>query len=294
MTAQRTAILFFIPGNPGIETYYTAFFASLKRLVPGLDIICFPHLGFDARDITTRPSSRAIDLDAQIAHKVDILDSILLGRTPEEKARRVPIYLAGHSVGAYMAIQVLSLRPESVERAYLLFPTLSHIAASPQGRVATTLLLRVPGLVTAATCVTWVVANLLPQSWRRRGVAWWTGFPEDAVAVTEERVLTTRAVHAALTLARSEMVEIKDPDAQFWKKYASRCTAYWARHDGWVSERHRTELLAMAEGMESYHCNTASHAFCIRHGDLVAEKVGAWLRRDLNMLQTRETDPNHR
>lgn len=274
----RSAILFFIPGNPGISAYYRTFFDALQSRHPGLDIVTSNHVGFNGAD-TPRPA-KYIDLDAQIAHKIDLLEAILFGRSAEEKSRRIPIFLAGHSVGAYMAIKVLAARPECVARVYLLFPTLSHIAQSPQG-VVTTALLRVPGLVSAASNLVWGISAVMPLSWKYAVVRWFTGFSGDAVAVTADQVLTRTAVHSALTLARSEMSEINAPDRAFWTKFASRCRAYWATSDRWVADKHRAELLGMAQGMESHHCGEAPHAFCIRHGELVAEQVADWLDRDI-------------
>lgn len=277
---RRDAVLLFIPGNPGITSYYTTFFARLKSLCPNLDIVASNHIGFNAHDV--RKSSSHIDLNAQIAHKIHLLDEIAANVSREERERKMPIFVAGHSVGAYMAIKVLEARPDVVCRTYLLFPTINNIAASPQGVIATTAL-KVPGLITLATLLVWFISTAVPTSIKYGLVKWFTGFPGDAVRVTADEVLTSTGVHSALTLARSEMAEINAPDAAFWERFALRCSAYWAITDRWVSETHRTELLGIAKGLESYTCPSAPHAFCIRHGDLVADRVANWLNRDLKL-----------
>ncbi|CCG82071.1 Putative uncharacterized protein [Taphrina deformans PYCC 5710] len=276
---RRDAILFFIPGNPGITSYYTTFLTRLRASCPGLDIIASNHIGFDAGDI--RKASDFIDLNAQIAHKVQLLDEISSNLTPDERHRKVPVFVAGHSVGGYMAIKVLEARPDIVDRVYFLFPTVNNIAASPQGVMATAAL-KIPGLITLATLFAWLLCTVVPRSFKYAAVRWFTGFPEDAVRVTADEVLTATGVHTALTLARSEMAEIGAPDAAFWEKYATRCSAYWATTDRWVSDTHRTVLLGIAKGLENYTCKAAPHAFCIRHGDLVADQVAKWLDRDVN------------
>lgn len=270
---KRTAILFFIPGNPGLSSYYTTFYAVLKAQIPGLEIVTTNHIGFNACD--GRLDSQYIDLSAQIAHKIDLLDGIVLGRNDG-----VPIYIAGHSVGAYIATKVLQARPEHIKHAYLLFPTLSHIARSQRGRVAT-LALQVPGLITFLSLLTWLITLLIPRQTRLRIVKWHTGFPDEAAEISAFQVLSRNTVYSALTLALTEMREINEPDTSFWAKYGSKCTAYWAREDHWVNDDARRELIDLASGMENYFCDEAPHAFCVSHNELVAKRVGTWMARDM-------------
>lgn len=270
----------FIPGNPGITTYYKTFFTTLRQIIPGLDIISANFVGFNPQDPIR--DAQSIDLQAQIADRIDRLDGILLGLSQAERKANLPIYLAGHSVGAYIALQVLAARPESIDRVYLLTPTISDIAQSAQGQLMTHVL-KVPGIVQSVATFTWVLSHCLPSSIVSGLVKWFTGLPDDAVHITTQEVLRKNVVYTALTLARSEMLTITSPDLVFWQRYASRCSAYWATKDRWVSDSHRTELLAVAKGMESYHCKDAPHAFCLRHGEVVAKKVGDWMKRDIAM-----------
>lgn len=266
----------FIPGNPGITSYYKLFFSTVQERVPGLDIISSNFLGFNASD-PCRPSDQ-INLESQFADLIDRLDGILLGLSPEEQG--IPIYLAGHSVGAYFALQVLAARPEAIHRVYLLTPTINDIAESPRGQIMTKLL-KIPYIVTLIANFVWLSSVCLTRTMLANLVQFITHLPNEAVDITTREVLRYNVVYTALTLARSEMISIVSPDRKFWHKYAKRCTAYWASGDHWVSELHRTELLGIAEGLESYHCNDSPHAFCLRHGDLVGGKVAQWMNRDV-------------
>lgn len=268
----------FIPGNPGITSYYKLFFDTLQKNVPGLDIISSNFLGFNATD-SCRPSE-AINLEAQFGDLIDRLDGILLGLSQDERDAKIPIYLAGHSVGAYFAIQALAARPEAIHRVYLLTPTINDIAESPRGQLMTKML-QVPGIVTLIANFVWLLSNCLPTVVLASIVKWITQLPDEAVGITTKEVLRYNVVFTALTLARTEMTSIVSPDRKFWQQYATRCSAYWANGDHWVSELHRTELLGIAEGLESYHCTDSPHAFCLRHGDLVGGKVAQWMKRDI-------------
>lgn len=303
---KRTAILFFIPGNPGLSSYYTAFFDALRARIPGLDIITSNHLGFSPGD--ARREEGYIGLSAQVAHKVDLLDGIILGMTSEERHGRdagpnggggtrnfgaqkqshgddgrIPIYIAGHSVGAYMATKVMQARPTDIKRAYLLFPTLSHISQSRNGRIAKRIL-DLPGSITVLSLLAGLLdVGVVSPDLRVRLVKWWTGFPDAAARVSALEVLTRNTVHTALTLAYTEMRDINAPDAEFLKTQAPRCAAYWARTDAWVSPESRDEIVRIAEGMENYICDEAPHAFCVAHNEIVAERVGAWMATDIKV-----------
>ena len=274
--SKRSCILFFIPGNPGLSSYYRAFFKELKAKVPGIDIITTNHIGFNPDD--GRRDASSIDLSAQIAHKIDLLDGIAIGRKPEEKD--IPIYVAGHSVGAYMATKVLAARPELVDHLFLLFPTMSHIGRSRQGRIAT-VLLSIPFIIQFLSLLTWTLSVLVPANLRLNWVKRFTKFPDNSADITAFEVLTRNNVYTALTLALTEMREINEPDTKFWSKYADRCTSYWARHDHWVQDNAREELIACAPAMENYFCDEAPHAFCVSHNELVAKRVADWIAAKL-------------
>lgn len=276
---QRRAVLFFIPGNPGISAFYETFFDTLTVQVPGLEIITTDHLGFE-EDHNVRDPVHRIDLDAQIEHKIDLLDGILLGRTAAEKAAKIPIFIAGHSVGAYMALRVLERRSNDISRVYLLTPTINDISKSQQGRILTPLY-AIPSFVSIIAAVVFLLTTFIPGRLLQWLVQRVTKLPDDACHIVRTRVLRPSVVYTALTLAQSEMRQISAPDEKFWAKFGSRCSSYWATDDHWVSESHRETLLNVAPGLESFNCLESPHAFCIRHGDLVARKVGQWMQRDI-------------
>lgn len=285
MGFDRKAILLFVPGNPGIISYYTSFFETLRKEVPGLDIISSNYVGFNVSD--ARKPSHSIALPAQIAATIGQLDNLLKAA----KSGKIPVYLAGHSVGAYICLQVLKARSECIHRVYLLTPTINDIAESPQGRILTPLY-RLPGFVTFVASLVWCVTHVMPKSLLLAVIQKVTKLPREAALVTMEEVVRDNIIYTVLTLAQSEMELIRAPDRAFWKVFAARCSAYWAEDDHWVSLHHRAELLGIAEGMESYHCQSAPHAFCIRHGDVVAAKVAEWIIRDIQRFSSTEMITN--
>lgn len=69
------------------------------------------------------------DLDGQIRHKVEFVKQFV----PETRE----IYFIGHSVGAKIVLELLKHKEieTRTKKCYLLFPTLEHIAKTPNGKI---------------------------------------------------------------------------------------------------------------------------------------------------------------
>lgn len=122
-------------GNPGLIDYYSHFIDSLHRLLPpGFAILAHSHVGHSPY---LESPARPYTLQEQIDCKVELIDSLReeleSWRGPREERTRLGVM--GHSVGAYMATEVLKARgnDNEVEKGFLLFPTLGNIAQSQNG-----------------------------------------------------------------------------------------------------------------------------------------------------------------
>ncbi|RKO89042.1 hypothetical protein BDK51DRAFT_28637, partial [Blyttiomyces helicus] len=74
------------------------------------------------------------NLQDQISHKIAVLDALRERHPP-----RTRFIIVGHSIGAYIALQVLRARPaHGIVKLYALFPELHSIAATPNGRTLQT------------------------------------------------------------------------------------------------------------------------------------------------------------
>lgn len=147
-----------VPGNPGLSSYYIPFLQTLHSspaLRGKLEILAVSHRGhapvppgthsfFGPNDEAAKAAARGTgtDLDDQIAHKISVLDAVRAiypreeDRDQEERGEGeedVQVVLCGHSVGAYMSLEVMRARPGQVDGLHLLFPTLSWIGRTPNG-----------------------------------------------------------------------------------------------------------------------------------------------------------------
>jgi pimeloyl-ACP methyl ester carboxylesterase len=124
--------ILFIPGNPGLVTYYTTFLSTLSTLLP-CPILGISLSGFHRWQPSARDSVPGYwGLQEQVTHKLALTQSI----ATEQGWKKVII--VAHSMGAYIALEVIRrLREENsdveVVCGILLFPTIVDIARSPNG-----------------------------------------------------------------------------------------------------------------------------------------------------------------
>lgn len=153
--SEPPTYLLFLPGNPGLIEYYRTFLSTLSALLDRrIDILGVSHAGFHTRQTAARAGAPGYwTLSEQITQKVQIVE--WLGRRcgssdgdrdEDGDGERARVIIAGHSVGAFMALEVLRVLGEqrkqrgsdqgvSVIGGILLFPTVVDIAKSSSGRI---------------------------------------------------------------------------------------------------------------------------------------------------------------
>lgn len=127
-------------GNPGLLNYYIPFLNHLHGLLPASHaILSTSHIGHSPHLAAPKQS---LDLLSQLEAKVELTRCLRtsLDRWAEEETKgeggtqKPRLNLMGHSVGAWMACEVMKKLPEEVDAGLLLFPTLAWIADSWNGR----------------------------------------------------------------------------------------------------------------------------------------------------------------
>lgn len=156
---KRRLLVYFITGNPGLIEYYRAFLTRLYDILrvqdPKLDLHIYGTslAGFQISDSLPKPISASdgppYGLDEQIdTTALRLFDTVKhINETTEPDDGPLPVVLIGHSVGAYMLLEVLARwQSKSREKAaneipmmdsvggICLFPTVVDIAKSPTGR----------------------------------------------------------------------------------------------------------------------------------------------------------------
>lgn len=181
-----------------------------------------------------------------------------------------------------------------INAAFLLFPTLAHIAQTPNGRrlqpiFHTPLIQLLPFLCYIIKPLVWLLrlASTLSKPTSSSIYA-----PN---RTTLSMLNSPSTVHHVLRLARSEMETINTPDFAWYttemKREQCRLWSYWGKNDGWVADKgdeikailkgggrgrteeetsreaemeERTPLLAGGVGEQVVDCvDSVPHAFCL-------------------------------
>ena len=146
-------LIYFLTGNPGLILYYQPFLSKLHSLLTESSStdydrfhICGHSLkGFEfENDKNVKLPEKPLSLAEQIEYQEDLLYSHI--RSHRKRTGNNPkVILMGHSVGAYILLELIKNHPKRIEEGerdfdliggVLLFPTITHIAQSPLGMVA--------------------------------------------------------------------------------------------------------------------------------------------------------------
>jgi pimeloyl-ACP methyl ester carboxylesterase len=134
-------------GNPGLLDFYVPFLDAIHREAtshsPGspespVTIFAHAHLGLSSyvgggAGASTYPETAHVALPAQIQAHLEFLDELLAAHAPTTR-----VLLVGHSIGAWFVQEMLKARAAALRPrvgAFFLFPTMSHIGLSPNGRM---------------------------------------------------------------------------------------------------------------------------------------------------------------
>ena len=102
--AESTIILF-VPGNPGLASFYTEYLSELHSRSPNVGILAHSHLGHTPgvidQSVFTNPKS--VGLPTQLKSAIEALDAVKQTLQPKS------IVVVGHSLGGWLCLQVRPL-----------------------------------------------------------------------------------------------------------------------------------------------------------------------------------------
>ncbi|KAK8149083.1 hypothetical protein G3M48_008238 [Beauveria asiatica] len=296
-SSKSHALIYFIPGNPGVVEFYTDFLSSLRALLDKTesgtahDIYGRNLLGFhDGDHEPFGPENLPFDLDAQVEGMWADIASQRYGDTKDKPYDFV--ILIGHSIGAYIAVETFhrqAMNPKAnlnLQHGFLLFPTISYIARSPSGLKMTALQQSpyLPGVEENLHRIAKALVYFLPQSTLEWLWASYLGFSAAAAATLAAWLKSRDGLWQAIHLGRSELKLVgKDKwHDTFWDAVttpgsggvAPKFFFFYGKHDHWVDDSLRDEFIARhrerghSPGRPSLEVDTGdiSHAFCTKEG----------------------------
>jgi len=263
----------FIPGNPGVVDFYIPFLSAIyeKLISTNVAILARAHLDHSPQILEHSRLPPSHGLTIQIESSIEILDSILCNYA------KTRIVVIGHSVGAWISLQLLKARSNQVTAVFLLFPTISYIGDTPNGKKLTPLFKPLPRYILSSLSR---LAKYLPSYVFRMLFPSW---PEQQVLVLRAFIGSSTAVHSSLAMANEEMKSIKDLDIDVIEHYQDKLRFFHAEQDDWVGEE-RERLLGLLDLVRVAHPSRfiiapagVPHVFCISHYELVANQCHDWL-----------------
>jgi len=204
-------LVFFIPGNPGLVSYYEPFLSRLHALISDKSTKGRFHIcGHSFRGFEISPDSETpqnpLSLTEQVKYQEDLLclhvDSHFkaTGKSPK-------VILMGHSVGAYVLLELIQQHRDRINACddedfdliggILLFPTIADLAKSPMGKVAR-LVLPIPGFALSIGTLAKGLAFMMPTGALQRVVQFVTRFPDYAAKTTAAFIKSPMGVRQAL------------------------------------------------------------------------------------------------
>ncbi|KAG7087459.1 hypothetical protein E1B28_013425 [Marasmius oreades] len=262
-----TAIVLFIPGNPGLVDFYVPFLSHLHRTRKDLAILAHAHInhtpGFRS------PRAKQI-LAVQAKAATEVLDAL------RKTYPALPVIIISHSVGAYITLQVLKARESEVRLALLICPTISNIAHTPNGKRLSWLFRPpLPLLITALS----PIIRLLPGAFISTLFSEW---PPAQMAVLSTFLNSPYSIFAALSMAHDEMKNIQALDTELLRRHQHDIRIFFTSVDHWVGEqedviRQFFEEFEPGSVKITRGIDGIPHAFCINHGEEVATQCAQWI-----------------
>ncbi|XP_070391884.1 lipid droplet-associated hydrolase-like isoform X3 [Dermacentor albipictus] len=274
-------LLICIPGNPGIVEYYEDFLTEVYDHFDGRLHVCgLSHAGHD--EVVTKhlaPSPKEhwhlYGLYGQVRHKVEFVRSWVTGNRA--------IFLAGHSIGAYMILQVLEeLKELNVKRSFLLFPVIERLSETPNACNLTwdARLLKL---------LSWLIVLLLtvlPETVKSLLVSWYCQSLPPAIrqrSIKATNVLFKPTVfQIVMDMAHEELQVLGERDDEFIGAHMERLTFYYGCNDGWCPVLFYQEIKETFPNGDITLCAlNLKHAFVLDRTAEIAAFVSDRIRNSL-------------
>lgn len=262
-----------VPGNPGAIEFYVEFITELFHLLEQrYSIVGVGHAGHAPQQLN---GDAIYTLQDQIRHKIDYLDSF------GGKSRFV---LMGHSVGAYISLQVTKRRPDfPILKVINLFPTVRDLY---QGLPPPVKVIMRPGLRQLIGCI----VHCIPTFVKRAILSLARSNFDQSTRELVTGMLNYTTIQNVLYMAYLEAYEILDLDEDLLRhdEHEVRPTLLflYGRTDPYTPmEFHDAMKMLMPDGHVHLAEEEVPHAFVLKHSSPVARRVAHFLEDILEHQQ---------
>jgi len=219
--------IYIIPGNPGHPIFYQSFIRILKETT-GYNVVINPLPGHT--------------LETQ--HMKSTIKNVVHYHTKQIKKYK-NVILIGHSIGCFFGLQVAK-RVRNIDKCILLFPTIMHMAKTPEGEY----------MDKAKTIYKFIapVAEYLPKS-----LSNWLANSEHGHHVFHKQIILN-----CLALWDEEKVAVTTPENLHFTKDKQDYLVVYSINDAWTPPHVVKILKQMFPNTVETECD---HAFVLNKND---------------------------
>ncbi|KAL4716894.1 hypothetical protein ACJJTC_012705 [Scirpophaga incertulas] len=261
-------VIICITGNPGIIDFYYEFCSELSNST-GLPLCLIGQAGHDIfpdqLQISIKHNGHLFDLTGQINHKVDLINNVI--------DKECNIHLIGHSIGAWLIIEILKNHPEILRRVLsvnLLFPTIKEMAATTNGCYINNVIRKCNKLIMYLL----VLLQILPTFIHKKLIRLYLIFVGLPMHYTNRLLKYTdpNIMEKVLFLAYKEMDKVRKLNVEGMQKIKQICNVIYGERDGWVPLYYMTELEQFQPQLQMIKV-PYPHDFVLRYSKEVAKLV---------------------
>ncbi|EFN75984.1 lipid droplet-associated hydrolase [Harpegnathos saltator] len=268
-------IVLVITGNPGIPGFYEDFIKAISsKLSSDTPVWVIGHAGHvqppENLDIAMPSNKQWQDhysLTAQVQHKIEFIKTYV----PEN----AQLHLIGHSIGAWVILNLLK-DPDinkRVKRSYLLFPTIEHMAESPNGKLFCNIISRTARIL---IILSWIFSMfpLFLQTFMISIFNFFYGIPGKYNKIIQT-LLNPRALYRVIKLANEEMKYVREADHDTISKNNDKLWFYYGTVDNWVPVGYYKNMISIHPDLNAQLCQRGFyHSFVLKHSVDMGHIVG--------------------
>ncbi|CAG8695363.1 4354_t:CDS:2 [Ambispora leptoticha] len=276
---ETNLVLLMIPGNPGVIDYYTPFLSTIyDEYEKKIEIVGVSQLGH-SHGPHHDSFIKLWSLQDQINHKIKFFDILCekFAIVDGEKKIYPRFILCGHSMGAYICSQVLKARPNHIEQVYLLFPTLQHIAKTPNALLMAWSFYEFPRNIISMLIHS--IRTVLGPNMFKSLIRLITAQSEPHLSTTADRLLHWHVVQNTMYMSETEMTTIHELDDKFFREHLNKFTFYFGKTDKWAPLEHYHDMIQRFPNGKIFLCEIGmEHAFVLKHSEVMGKKVAQWIK----------------
>ncbi|XP_023935786.2 lipid droplet-associated hydrolase [Bicyclus anynana] len=265
-------VLICITGNPGISDFYIDFGSELYKsmLMP---VCVIGHAGHE--ESLDKNSKYLFNLKDQLEHKLDLIENYI--------HKNCKIHLIGHSIGAWMIIEILEKHNHLVERVSsvnLLFPTIQKMAVSQNGKFVNNVLRKIYRFILFLSTLLYMLPNQVLCN--LIGIYLWTKSLSPKLNCAIMKILNPDIVENVFYLAFNEMDTVLSLNIEGINKIKHLTNVVYSIKDGWAPTEYMEELKQFTPHLQMIEVQKVEHAFVLKSSEEVATIVADFIKTKTN------------